>query len=133
MEDNELEDRFKRICLNLWGPEKGESLYQWMQESRPPYFQEITRKVMVPIWEMNKVDLRTKILCCISIFTARHLQEVKFFMGMAAYHGIPQEQVEEILLLTGIEAGFPAAEMAIGLMKEAYEEHRNASKAQQNK
>jgi alkylhydroperoxidase/carboxymuconolactone decarboxylase family protein YurZ len=129
MNNQELEQRFKGICHKLFGPDKGEELYNWIQSSRPPYFRDITARVMIPIWEMNKVDLRTKILCCISLFTGLHLPEVKFFFQMAVYHGIPQEEIEEILLLTGLEAGFPTAEMAIGLLKEVYDEHSAASAA----
>lgn len=119
---SDLETRFRNICLRLWGSEQGEQVYRWIVESRPPSFHRKLVEVMVPIWEMNRVDLRTKILCCISVFTAQHKHEVEFFMKMAAFHGIPQEDVEEILLLTGLEAGFPAAEMAIGYLKKAYAE-----------
>jgi len=122
MAEKSMEERFNAVCLKLFGPEVGKSLEQWIRESRPRHFQEITAQVMVPVWEMDKVDLRTKILCCISLFTGLNRKEVKFFFQMAAYHGIPQEEVEEILLLTGLEAGFPTAENAVVLMKEAYEE-----------
>jgi alkylhydroperoxidase/carboxymuconolactone decarboxylase family protein YurZ len=118
-----LEERLKAIIVRLWGPEVGESFYKSMHEIRPPYFQQILTQVMVPIWEMNKVDLRTKILCCIGIFTALNKEEVKFFFQMAVYHDIPQEEVEEIILLAGVEGGFPNAEKAILFMKEAYESH----------
>jgi hypothetical protein len=42
-------------------------------------------------------------------------------MKMAAYHAIPREEVEEILLLTGLEAGFPVAEMAVQYLTKAYD------------
>ena len=117
---SDLETRFRAICLRLWGERQGEEVYRWIVETRPPGFHAKLVEVMVPIWEMERVDLRTKILCCIAVFTAQHKQEVEFFMKMAAFHGIPQEDVEEILLLTGLEAGFPAAEMAIGHLRKAY-------------
>jgi alkylhydroperoxidase/carboxymuconolactone decarboxylase family protein YurZ len=119
--DRSLQERLKAICVRLWGADNGEALYQWMCETRPPYAHHIITQVMVPIWEMNKVDLRTKILCCIALFTGLNKEEVKFFFQMAAYHGIPQEEVEEIVLLAGIESGFPNAEKAILFLKEAYE------------
>jgi alkylhydroperoxidase/carboxymuconolactone decarboxylase family protein YurZ len=117
---SDLESRFKAICLRLWGEQHGESVYQWIRNERPPNFHRKLTEVMVPIWEMDRVDLRTKILCCIAVFTAQHRHEVEFFMKMAAHHGIAQEEVEEILLLTGLEAGFPSAEMAIQYMRTAY-------------
>lgn len=120
---NDLETRFRAICLKLWGDEQGEEIYQWIRTSRPPFFHSKVREVMVPIWEMDGVELRTKILCSIAMFTAQHKQEVEFFMKMAAHHRIPQEEVEEILLLAGLECGFPAAEMAVDILARVYSEH----------
>ena len=120
---NDLESRFRAICLKLWGDEQGEEIYEWIRTSRPPLFHSKVREVMVPIWEMNGVDLRTKILCSIAMFTAQHKQEVEFFMKMAAHHKIPREEVEEILLLVGLECGFPAAEMAVDILTRVYAEH----------
>lgn len=116
----DIEERFRRVCLKLWGDEEGQSIYEWIRQSRPPYFHSLAAQVMTPIWESDRVDLRTKILCCIAMFTALHRPEVEFFMKMAAHHRIPQEEIEEILLLTGLEAGFPTAEMAVQLMAKAY-------------
>ena len=121
MED--LEARFKAIVLRLWGDEEGEEIYRWIVDSRPPYFHGMIVQVMVPMWEMNKVDLKTKILAMCACFTARHMQEVEFMFKAAAHHGIPREQVEEIVLLAGLEGGFPSAEMAIMLLTKVYEEH----------
>jgi alkylhydroperoxidase/carboxymuconolactone decarboxylase family protein YurZ len=116
----DLEQRFRTVCLRLWGEEQGEEVYAWIRDNRPPYFHAKLVEVMLPIWELNRVDLRTKILCCIAVFTAQHKQEVEFFIKMAKYHKIPREEVEEILLLTGLEAGFPTAEMAIQHLQRVY-------------
>lgn len=118
---DKMEERFHAICLRLWGAEEGEATYRWITETRPPFFHSLARQVMVPIWEMDRVDLRTKILCCIAVFTAQHRQEVEFFIKMAKSHGIPQGDVEEILLLTGLEAGMPSAEMAVQFLSKVYD------------
>ena len=120
---DDLERRFEAICHKLWGSEQGGEIYDWIVTSRPPSFHAKLREVMVPIWEMDRVDLRTKIMCSIAMFTAQHKQEVEFFMKMAAHHRIPREEVEEILLLAGLECGFPAAEMAIDILVRVYAEH----------
>ncbi len=125
----DLERRFQAICLKLWGDEQGGEIYDWIVSSRPPSFHASLRQVMVPIWEMDRVDLRTRILCSIAMFTAQHRQEVEFFMKMAAHHRIPREEVEEILLLAGLEFGFPAAEMAIDILTRVYAEHQARSGA----
>jgi alkylhydroperoxidase/carboxymuconolactone decarboxylase family protein YurZ len=122
----DLAARFKAICLHLWGPDKGEEIHAWIVSERPAHFHHMTMQVMVPIWEMNSVDIRTKILCCISLFVGLGRDEQRFFMLMAAHHGIPQSDIEEILLLIGLEAGFPTAEKAIGIVQEVYAEHAAA-------
>lgn len=114
------EERFRAVCLRLWGDAQGEEVYQWIRDNRPPYFHSKLVEAMLPIWELNRVDLRTKILCCIAVFTAQHKHEVEFFLKMAHFHKIPREEVEEILLLTGLEAGFPTAEMAIQHLQKIY-------------
>ncbi len=121
---SDLETRFRAVCLRLWGEQQGAEIYQWIHDTRPPYFHQKLIEAMLPIWEMNKVDLRTKILCCIAVFTAQHRTEVEFFFKMAAHHKIPRDEVEEILLLTGLESGFPNAEMAIQLLTKVYDEVR---------
>lgn len=115
-----LEERFQAVCLKLWGKQDGREICEWIKSTRPPHFHSVAMQVMTPIWESERLDLRTRILCCIAIFTALNKSEVKFFMKMAAHHQIPREDVEEVLLLTGLEAGFPAAEMAVQLLVAAY-------------
>lgn len=118
-----LAARFKAVCLRLWGPTKGEEIHSWILAERPAHFHQMTMQVMVPIWEMNSVDIRTKILCCMSLFVGMNRDEQRFFMLMAAHHGVTQAEIEEILLLIGLEAGFPTAEKAIGILQDVYAEH----------
>ena len=117
----DLETRYKSICLKLWGDQQGEEIHAWIMENRPAAFQKKLMEVMVPIWEMDAVELKTKILCCIASFTSHGKTEVEFFIKMAYAHKIPQEEIEEILLLTGLEFGFPNAEMTIGVLQEVYQ------------
>ena len=130
---SDLEKRFRAITHKLWGAEEGEQIYQWILKSRPPSFHAKLIQVMVPVWELDKVDLKTKILCAIALFTGRHMREVEFFFKMAAHHKIPREHCEEILMLAGLEAGFPAAEMAIEILKKVYDEHAAKQKSKKKK
>jgi alkylhydroperoxidase/carboxymuconolactone decarboxylase family protein YurZ len=117
---DDLEERFRKLCIHLFGPEEGPGVHTWIKSTRTPTFHRVAAQVMLPVWELSKVDLKTKILCCIALFTGLSRDEVKFFLMMAKAHDIPMEQVEEILLLTGLEAGFPTAEKAIQIMQEVY-------------
>lgn len=119
-DDLVLEERFKRLCLKLFGETEGPGVYEWIRSTRTPVFHRIAAQVMLPVWELSRVDLRTKILCCVALFTGLHRDEVKFFVMMAKAHGIPEYELEEVILLTGLEAGFPTAEKAIQVVKEVY-------------
>lgn len=118
---SDLEERYKNICLELWGDEQGIEIHSWIVDNRPVSFQRKLMEVMVPIWEMKTVDLKTKILCCISAFTSHGRPEVEFFLKMAHAHNISRLEIEEILLLMGLEFGFPNAEMTIRLLEGVYE------------
>lgn len=115
-----LEERFRNLCLKLFGEAEGPAIYEWIKSTRTPVFHRVAAQVMLPVWELSRVDLRTKILCCIALFTGLHRDEVKFFVMMAKTHGIPEYELEEVILLTGLEAGFPTAEKAIQVVKEVY-------------
>ena len=121
-DEAKLAAQFEAICLRLWGEKKGSEIHHWIVTNRPRFFHYKSMQIMVPIWEINRVDLRTKILCCISLFSGMAREEVEFFMLMAAHHGIAQEDVEEVLLLIGLEAGFPTAEKAIITLQRVYAE-----------
>ena len=69
---DDMEARFRAVTHKLWGPEEGEGIYQWIVATRPPAFHEKLINVMVPIWEMDKVELKTKIMCAISLFVGLH-------------------------------------------------------------
>src|SRR5688500_9312312 len=106
--DPSLEPRFRAILTKLWGP-GGDDSYEWMKKTRPAYFHDRLVEVMVPMWEMDRVELKTKILCCITLFVGLGKEEVRFFLKMAVHHGIPREQVEEMVIMAGLESGFPNA------------------------
>jgi alkylhydroperoxidase/carboxymuconolactone decarboxylase family protein YurZ len=117
--DPSLEPRFRAILTKLWGP-GGDDIYEWMKKTRPAYFHDRLVEVMVPMWEMDRVELKTKILCCITLFVGLGKEEVRFFLKMAVHHGIPREQVEEMVIMAGLESGFPNAEKAILIVQDEY-------------
>ena len=121
-DEAKLAAEFKEICLELWGEKRGVDIHKWIVENRSKEFHYKSMQVMVPIWQMKRVDLKTKIMCCISLFAGLSRDEVEFFMIMAANHGIAKEDIEEILLLIGLEAGFPTAEKAVMILQRVYTE-----------
>jgi alkylhydroperoxidase/carboxymuconolactone decarboxylase family protein YurZ len=76
------------------------------------------------IWERDNLDIRAKVLCAIGIFTALGKEEVRFFMRAAIIHGCSRAEIEDVLLLAGLESGFPNAAAAARILDEAEEEQR---------
>lgn len=76
------------------------------------------------VWERDALDIRAKVLCAIGIFAALGKAEVKLFMRAAMVHGCSREEIVDVLMLVGLESGFPNAAAANRLLYEAEEEQR---------
>ena len=71
------------------------------------------------MWDQEVVDLKTMILCAIGIITAaRH--DVGYFVRAGIYHGITRDEMEAVIMLAGLEAGFPSAGEARRRLDAAY-------------
>jgi alkylhydroperoxidase/carboxymuconolactone decarboxylase family protein YurZ len=117
--DKEL-DRGRKMFRTIFGPDYGEELSQQLHEG------ELNRiamcRIAPEIWELDGIDLKTKILCVIGISAAQKL-EVSYFIRAAIFHGIPRRSIEHVMLLAGLEAGFPAALLAGRQIDEAIKAH----------
>jgi alkylhydroperoxidase/carboxymuconolactone decarboxylase family protein YurZ len=113
--------RARAMFVRVFGPEYGAELCGQLGEG---YFNEVLMCRIAPqIWEAGEVALPTKILCAIVLLAAVN-QDCSYFIRAAIYHGVPRRQVEEVLLLAGLEAGFPAAGVARRRIDAALEAHQ---------
>ena len=101
-----LDERYKKICLKLWGEEQGTEIHEWIITNRPVAFQRKLMEVMVPIWEMDKVDIRTKILCCVAAFTALGRGEVEFFLKWHMSIKYLKKRLKKSFCLRGLSQAF---------------------------
>jgi len=106
--DKEL-DRGRNMFRTIFGPRYGEELSQQLHEG------ELNRiamcRIAPEIWELDGIDIKTKILCVIGISAAQKL-EVSYFIRAAIFHGIPRRAIEHVMLLAGLAGGCPAALLA---------------------
>ena len=115
-------DRARAMFLRIFGPDYGTELCSQLGEG---YFNQILMCRIAPhVWEGAEAPLPTKILCAIALLAATN-QDCGYFIRAAIHHGISRRQVEEILLLAGLEAGFPAAGVARRRIDVAYEAHQS--------
>lgn len=75
------------------------------------------------IWGRDKLDLKTRMFVAIASLATLGRGDVKFFIRGAFCNGATREEVEEVLLVTGQEAGYPCAALAGRHLDEAEREH----------
>ncbi|GAH55089.1 unnamed protein product, partial [marine sediment metagenome] len=109
-------------------PKYYESFMKEIDKLSPELYR-IALNILTPeIWALNKMDLKTKILCAFSALAALGRTETEVFAYGAFYHGITIEQLTEIILVVGIEAGFPAAMEAFKRANIALERYNEIKK-----
>lgn len=113
-------DRARRMFRRIFGDEYGEELCSQLGEGE--FNQVLMCRIAPNVWEQDAVDLPAKILCAIALLAAAH-QDCRYFVRAAIHHGIARRQVEEILLLAGLETGFPAASVARRAVEQGYQDH----------
>jgi alkylhydroperoxidase/carboxymuconolactone decarboxylase family protein YurZ len=107
----------------VFGPDFGDELARQLDETAGEVNRVVMTRIGPEIWERDTVDIRTKILCAVAIFAAMGREEVKYFMRAALIHGVTRPEIEDILLLAGLEAGFPNAAIAARRLGEVEAEH----------
>jgi len=109
--------------IKMFGPEYYETFIKEVDKLSPE-LSRIALNILTPeIWALNKMDLKTKILCAFSSLAALGRPETEVFAYGAFYHGVTLEQLTEIVLVVGVEAGFPAAMEAFKRVNNALERY----------
>jgi 4-carboxymuconolactone decarboxylase len=75
------------------------------------------------VWMRDKLDIKIRMFVAIASLQTLGRAEVKFFMRGAFANGATREEIEEVLIVTGMEAGFPCAALAAQRLDEAEREH----------
>jgi len=107
------------LFRNLFGSELGATLAEGGQYSGDTFRQIVWAKIGPDIWERDILDMRTKILLLIAMFAVMGREEIKLFMRAAMIHGVTRSEIEEILLLAGLESGMPNAAVGFRRLSEA--------------
>ena len=93
----------------MFGPEYSEKFIDELETISPDFARIVSNFLLPEIWALAKVDLKTKILCAFSALAALGRPETRTFAYGAYAQGVSREELTEIILIVGIEAGFPAA------------------------
>jgi 4-carboxymuconolactone decarboxylase len=90
-----------------------------------PGLARIALNVLTPeIWALDNMDMKTKILCAFSSCAALGRAETEIFAYGAFYHGVTMKELTDVILVVGVEAGFPAAMEAFRRANAGYERYK---------
>ena len=114
-------ERGRAMFLRIFGPDYGAELCAQLEQNG--FNRQLMTRIAPEVWDQEVVDLKTMILCAIGIVTAaRH--DVGYFVRAGIHHGIRREEMEAVIMLAGLEAGFPSAGKARRRLDEAYAAHQ---------
>lgn len=112
------------LYQHLFGSAYGRHVYERVQTGQGDLVPYINTFVIREMWMRPGLDLKTKMLVAIGMFLALHREEVKFFVVGALVHGASRREIEEVVILAAVEAGFPAALRGSSWISEAIAEYQ---------
>lgn len=114
-------ERGRAMFLRIFGPDYGAELCDQLEQN--DFNRQLMTRIAPEVWDQDEVDLKTMILCAIGIITAaRH--DVAYFVRAGIHHGITRGEMEAVIMLAGLEAGFPSAGEARRRLDQAYADHQ---------
>jgi 4-carboxymuconolactone decarboxylase len=120
----EISEKGKETFIKMFGEEYSKVFLDHVDELSPEMTR-IAMNVLTPeIWALENMDMRTKILCAFSSLAALARPETEVFAYGAFYHGVTMEELTDVILVIGIEAGFPAAMEAFKSANTAYQRYK---------
>ncbi len=127
--DRNAKDLARGIAMfhRVFGEAMGDEMIRGSYKSAGETFNKvISSKIGPEVWERDIIDMRTKLISVIAMFAVMGREEIKYFMRAALFHGVTRSEIEEILLLAGLQAGFPNCAAAFRRLAEAASDHADA-------
>jgi 4-carboxymuconolactone decarboxylase len=107
----------------MFGPEYSARFIDELNTISPDFARIVGNFLVPEIWVLDKVDLKTKILCAFAALAALGRPETRTFAFGAFTQGVSREELAEIILIIVIEAGFPAALQTFRWANDAWAEY----------
>lgn len=125
--------RARAMFVRIFGPDYGETLMDQLRGEAADFNAIVMCRIGPEVWDLSDLDVKYKIMASIALFTSMNRDEVMFFIRAAIHHGFSRKQIEEIVLLTGLETGFPNAAAAQKRINQAYADHDAFMKSRKKK
>jgi alkylhydroperoxidase/carboxymuconolactone decarboxylase family protein YurZ len=108
---------------SVFGEEYGGYLARQLHEGAVSLNRFVMTQVAPNVWERDGLPMTTRLLIAISVLAAHGRDDVKFFMRGALAQGVTRQEIEEALIITGLETGFPNATLGARNLDAAEKEH----------
>ncbi|WP_404478150.1 carboxymuconolactone decarboxylase family protein [Novosphingobium sp. BL-52-GroH] len=110
---------FKRMFGEIYGSE----LCSQLHEGPVGMNRFVMTQIGPMVWERDGLDMKTRMFVALAVLAALGREETRFFMRGALCNGATRAEIEEVLIVTGQEAGFPCAALAAKRLDEAEAQH----------
>ncbi|MDR2872802.1 MAG: carboxymuconolactone decarboxylase family protein [Xanthomonadaceae bacterium] len=111
---------FKHMFGEIYGAE----LCKQLHEGAVGMNRFVMTQVGPLVWERDGLDMKTRMFVALAVLAALGREDTRFFMRGAFCNGATREEIEEVLIVTGQEAGFPCAARAAERLDEAEAQHK---------
>jgi 4-carboxymuconolactone decarboxylase len=108
----------------VFGEAYGGSLCRQLHEGAVGINRFVMAEIGPLVWMRDVLPTKIRMFIAIASLATLGRAEVKFFMRGAFANGATREEIEEVLIITGQEAGFPCATLAAQRLDEAEREHK---------
>ncbi len=109
----------------MFGEVYGAELCKQLHEGPVGINRFIMTQIGPMVWNRDKLDMKTRMFVALAVLAALGRDDTSFFMRGAFCNGATREEIEEVLIVTGQEAGFPCATRAARRLDEAEAAHRD--------
>ena len=127
----DTEERYRRgreLILEVWGQEYGAEIMRRQAELSPDLERQIVEFMYGHIWSRPSPpgpDRKTRSLATVAILCAlNRAHQLRVHLVGALNNGATETEIEEIILMTGLLAGFPSSWDGLIQAHKVFEEYR---------
>ena len=130
MDDGERAKRGMKVRREVLGDEHVDLAVAATTPFTEPFQDLITRYAWGEIWSRPGLSRPERSLVTLAVLVAlQHEHELAMHVKAALRNGLTEEQIQEVLLQTGLYAGVPVANRAFAIASRAIREYREEEEA----
>jgi hypothetical protein len=115
--------RARDMFISMFGPIYGAELCKQLHQGPVGMNRFIMTQIGPLVWERDGLDMKTRMFVALAVLAALGREDTRFFMRGAFCNGATRAEIEEVLIVTGQEAGYPCVARAAERLDEAEKAH----------